>query len=141
MCYLAFRVAEGKLNRPNQSTPSEGQPAGSVTAMSQPLQKKQWTTKTAKQPVRTIWDAPPSKMYKRWPKSSKKPVATQPFSQMVDPKWQEAHPNFRPLTSNPTVQEPMWLANFYDKVKEGKYPVMQGDLEYLKELQLETSIG
>lgn len=53
---------------------------------------------------------------------------------MIDPKWQEAHADFRPLTPNPNVQEPTWLAGFYDAVKEGKYPVMKGDLEYLKEL-------
>ncbi|KAF8431525.1 hypothetical protein L210DRAFT_3507861 [Boletus edulis BED1] len=133
--HLAFKVAGGKQNQPNQNSSLEGQTtSGSATGIGQPPQKKRRTTKTTKQPVKTVWDAPPSMMHKRPPKSSKKPVATRPFSLMVDPKWQEAHPSLRPLTPNPHVQEPTWLANFYDEVKEGKYPVMQGDLEYLKEL-------
>ncbi|KAF8432555.1 hypothetical protein L210DRAFT_3650265 [Boletus edulis BED1] len=135
VCHLAFKVAGRKQNQPNQNSSLKGQTAsGSATGIGQPTQKKRRTTKTTKQPVKTVWDAPPSMMHKRRPKSSKKPVVTRPFFLMVDPKWQEAHPSLRPLTPNPHMQEPTWLANFYDEVKEGKYPVMQGDLEYLKEL-------
>ncbi|KAF8131090.1 hypothetical protein EV363DRAFT_1450203 [Boletus edulis] len=119
VCHLAFKVAGRKQNQLNQNSSLEGQTAsGSATGIGQPPQKKRRTTKTTKQPVKTVWDVPPSIMHKRPPKSSKKPVATRPFFLMVDPKWQEAHPSLRPLTPNPHVQEPTWLANFYDEVKE-----------------------
>ncbi|KIJ06434.1 hypothetical protein PAXINDRAFT_158730 [Paxillus involutus ATCC 200175] len=103
-----------------QPGPADGQP---------PATKKARRTITNKN-IKKSFDAPPSMLSSKGPKSNKRPDPTIPVVSMMDPKWRAAHPEV-PVIAD--VEKCKWLARFSATLGPGD--LLEEDVIYLKELR------